>query len=53
MKCYICDREFEPDPQQLKAWAESECDFDPTDWECGDCQRMEAQLDEVAGPSQG
>jgi rubredoxin len=37
VNCYICGLEFEPRPEKLKAWAEAELPFEPTDWECPDC----------------
>lgn len=38
VKCVMCGKEFEPKPEELKAWAESGADFDPTDWECPACE---------------
>ena len=51
VNCCICNRSFEPDPARLKAWAESGRSFDPTDWECPDCQNYEPEHEamEVAG----
>ena len=38
VKCVMCGNEFEPKPEELKAFAESGADFDPTDWECPTCE---------------
>jgi len=38
VKCVMCGNEFEPKPEELKAWVESGTDFDPTDWECHTCE---------------
>lgn len=38
VKCYQCGIEFEPEPQRLKEWAESGKNFEPTDWECPNCE---------------
>jgi hypothetical protein len=35
--CYLCGEPFEPDPEKLKAWAESGAAFQPDDWECPEC----------------
>ncbi len=40
MTCWICGKEFEPDPERLREWAESGVQFDPTDWECPECQAL-------------
>lgn len=37
VECYKCGKLFTPDPEKLKAWGESDQDFDPTDWECPAC----------------
>lgn len=46
LACWMCGLEFEPDPERMRAWAESGRTFDPTDWECGQCEfdRFEAEL---------
>jgi len=35
--CWMCGKEFEPDSEKLREWAESGRNFDPTDWECSSC----------------
>ena len=35
--CYMCGMEFTPDPELVKRWAESDKPYEPTDWECGEC----------------
>lgn len=35
--CYVCGCEFEPTAEEMRAWAESGRNFDPTDWECPHC----------------
>lgn len=37
VECWMCGQEFEPGPESLKAWSDSDRDFEPTDWECGQC----------------
>lgn len=44
MECYICGKLFDPDPERVKAWGESGEDFEPTDWECPDCDALEWQF---------
>jgi len=44
LNCYKCNKEFEPDPGKVRRWAESDEDFDPTDWECPEC----ATIDDVS-----
>jgi len=48
--CYKCNRNYTPPPAQMKAWAESGRDFDPTDWECGTCQAAEAAVRDQSEP---
>ena len=36
--CYKCRVEFEPSKEEIKKFAESDRDFDPTDWECPRCK---------------
>lgn len=44
IKCWICEEDFEPTADQLKLWAESKNDFDPTDWECTECLKYEGVI---------
>lgn len=37
VECWICGKQYAPNPEKVKAWAESEEPFDGTDWECGEC----------------
>jgi len=37
VRCCRCDGWYVPNPESVKAWAESGRPFDPTDWECGGC----------------
>ncbi len=37
LECWMCGEMFVPDPEKVKAWAESDRPFDGTDWECPDC----------------
>ncbi len=39
--CYQCGQPFEPSPDALKAWVESDRTFDPTDWVCPACSAAE------------
>lgn len=48
ISCWICGEIFQPDPEQLRVWAESGKPFDPTDWECsGHVHVYEDQLLEL------
>jgi hypothetical protein len=38
--CWMCGKEFEPDRERLREWAESGRNFDPTDWECSACSNL-------------
>lgn len=38
--CWMCGKEFEPDRERLRLWAESGRNFDPTDWECSTCSSL-------------
>ena len=38
--CWMCGKEFEPDREKLREWAESGRNFDPTDWECSFCSSL-------------
>jgi PRTRC genetic system protein C len=42
--CYSCGEIFQPDADKLRAWAESGAPYDPTDWECPECARLDAGL---------
>lgn len=46
IECWICGKLFEPDPEKVKAWAESDRGFDGTDWECRECIQLEYQDDD-------
>lgn len=37
VECWLCGKLYTPDPDKVKAWAESGRPFDGTDWECGLC----------------
>lgn len=50
IECYLCGEMFEPSPEKIKAWAESGRDFDPTDWECGQCDEDPDQPDGLGYP---
>lgn len=52
IECYICGQEFEPDPEKLKAWAESGENFEPTDWECPDCYAYEPEIPDYDEPDE-
>lgn len=40
MTCYQCRNPYEPDPEKVRAWVESERSFNPTDWKCPECQAV-------------
>lgn len=47
VECYRCGELFTPDPATVQAWAESDRDWEPTDWECPACLDAEdADLDQ-------
>ena len=48
VECFMCGGWFTPNKAQWDSWGNSDRDFDPTDWECQQCERDEADaLEEV------
>jgi rubredoxin len=45
--CCICGHEFEPNPDEVKAWAESGRQFDPTDWTCPECLEAISKVEDL------
>ena len=45
ISCYQCGIDFQPNPEEIKQWAESGRQFEPTDWLCPDCDFWNDQLD--------
>ena len=50
VKCYMCGKRFQPDPEQVTAWGNSGRDFDPTDWACKPCLATEPPYEEPEFP---
>jgi hypothetical protein len=48
INCHICNRPYEPDPDKVQAWADSGRRFEPTDWECEECDVILSFLDDEA-----
>lgn len=46
MTCWMCNTDYEEDPERVRAWAESDKNFDPTDWECPDCKAASFRVTE-------
>lgn len=44
--CWICNKPYEPNPEKVKAWAESGSNFDGADWECPECLSTEFEDDD-------
>lgn len=40
MECYVCGAGYLETYERVTAWAESEREYDPTDWECPACRDM-------------
>jgi len=43
--CYMCGRQFQPDPVKMQEWGNSGRPYEPTDWECPVC--WQASLEEA------
>ncbi len=43
VKCWKCEEQYQPKPEDLKRWAESGASFEPTDWECPSCKAAEGE----------
>ena len=39
--CYKCGIEYQPTAEAMRVWAESGRQFEPTDWECPECDWVE------------
>jgi len=44
--CYVCEKSFEPAAEKLKEWADSEREYEPTDWTCPECEAVGIRLED-------
>ena len=45
MTCWKCGKEFTPNHLDVAIWADSGNPFDPTDWECPECEDLDVESD--------
>lgn len=49
VECFVCGKLFDPSLAELRAWADKNQPYDPTDWVCNDCRRAMDALAELSG----
>ena len=43
MTCWKCGKDFEPSSLAVAVWADGGNPFDPTDWECPECEALDVE----------